>query len=354
MRNIPVIVGHQDTLLALHLPERGCGRDFFVRSEIGHLDLPRAQEGGVAGGFFAVFIPRDPALPCEPDDGLTVTEGGYTVRLAEPLEYGYALNTAMSMVARLFRLESQSQGQLQVVRSVADLEHCLQAGVHAAILHFEGAEAIDPDLHALEVFYQAGLRSLGLVWSRPNIFAHGVPFQFPVSPDTGPGLTDPGKELVKACNRLGIMLDLSHLNERGFWNVANLSDAPLVATHSNVHELVASTRNLTDKQLAAIKESGGLVGLNFSVGDLRADAARNPDTSLEVLVQHLDYLVEHLGIEGVALGTDFDGTTIPLAIGDVTGIPKLLNTMREHGYDDAALLKIGYENWLRVLARTWK
>jgi len=134
------------------------------------------------------------------------------VRLAEPLEYTYALKTAISMVALLFRLERQSQGQLQVVRSVADLEHCLQTGVHAAILHFEGAEAIDPDLNALEVFYKAGLRSLGPVWSRPNIFAHGVPFQFPVSPDTGPGLTDLGKELVKACNRLGIMLDLSHLN----------------------------------------------------------------------------------------------------------------------------------------------
>jgi len=127
-----------------------------------------------------------------------------------------------------------------------------------------------------------------------------------------------------------------------------------VATHSNVHALVASTRNLTDKQLAAIKESGGLVGLNFSVCDLRADAGRDPDTSLEVLVQHLDYLVEHLSIEGVALGTDFDGTTIPLEIGDVTGIPKFLAVLREHGYDDASLRKIGHENWLRVLARTWK
>jgi len=237
---------------------------------------------------------------------------------------------------------------------VAELESCVQTGVHAAILHFEGAEAIDPDLNSLEVFYRAGLRSLGPVWSRPTIFAHGVPFQYPISPDTGPGLTDLGKELVRACNHLGIMLDLSHMNEKGFWDVARLSDAPLVATHSNVHALCQTTRNLTDKQLDAIKASEGLVGLNFGVNDLRADGGRDANTPLDVLVQHIDHLVAHLGIDGVALGTDFDGTTIPTEIGDAAGMPKLLDALRARGYDDAALRKIGYENWLRVLAKTWK
>lgn len=354
MSNIPVIVGHQDTLLSLYSPDRGCGRDFFERSSTGHLDLPRAQEGGIAGGFFAVFIPADPSMPPAPGEGLTITKDGYEVRLADPLEHNYAMRTAMAMVSLLFRLEDQSQGQLKVVRNVAELENCLQTGVHAAVLHFEGAEAIDPDLNSLEVFYRAGLRSLGPVWSRPTIFAHGVPFRYPVSPDTGPGLTDPGKELVKACNRLGIMIDLSHLNEKGFWDVAGLSEAPLVATHSNVHALCRTTRNLTDKQLDAIKESGGLVGLNFGVNDLREDGGRDANTPLEVLVRHIDYLVERLGIDGVALGTDFDGTTIPTEIGDATGMPKFLDLLRTHGYDDAALRKVGHENWLRVLAKTWK
>src|SRR5207248_7858657 len=143
----------------------------------------------------------------------------------------------------------------------------MEGGTFAAILHFEGAEAIDADLNALEVFYQAGLRSIGIVWSRPNDFAQGVPFREGTSPDTGPGLTDAGRELVRACNRLGIMLDLSHLNEQGFWDVARLSEAPLVATHSNVHAITPSTRNLTDDQLKAIKDSEGIVGLNFGVND---------------------------------------------------------------------------------------
>jgi membrane dipeptidase len=258
------------------------------------------------------------------------------------------------MVALLFRLEEQAQGQLKVVRTLSDIQGCLETGVHAAILHFEGAEAIDRDLNALEVFYRAGLRSLGPVWSRPTIFAHGVPFGYPLSPDTGPGLTDAGKELIKACNHLGILIDLSHINEKGFWDIARLSDAPLVATHSNVHALSQTTRNLTDKQLDAIKESDGLVGLNFGVNDLRADGERNADTPLEVLVAHIDYLVERLGLERVALGTDFDGTLIPKAIGDATGMPGFMDVLRTHGYDDAALRKIGHENWLRVLAKTWK
>jgi len=258
------------------------------------------------------------------------------------------------MTALLFRLEAESQGQVKVVRTTHELARCLRAGVLAAILHFEGAEAIDPNLDALEVFYQAGLRSLGIVWSRPNAFAHGVPFKFPHSPDTGPGLTDAGKELVRACNRLGIMLDLSHLNEQGFWDVASLSNAPLVATHSNVHALCPSTRNLTDKQLDAIKESHGIVGLNFGVSMLREDGDNEEDTPLDTMVRHIDYLVERLGIDCVGFGSDFDGAKIPRAIGDVTGLPRLVAALAVRGYDEVALRKITHENWLRVLRKTWR
>jgi membrane dipeptidase len=198
----------------------------------------------------------------------------------------------MSMMATLFNIERESDGHVKVVRSVDDLTTCLDEDIFAAILHFEGTEAIDPGLDVLEIFYQAGLRSLGIVWSRPHAFAHGVPFGFPRSPDTGPGLTAAGRELVRLSNRLGIMLDLSHLNEHGFWDVANLSDAPLVATHSNAHALCPTTRNLTDKQLDAIRASHGIVGLNFAVTDLRDDGLNDADTPLKVIVRHIDYLVE--------------------------------------------------------------
>src|SRR5204863_5883819 len=196
----------------------------------------------------------------------------------------------------------------------------------AAIMHFEGAEAIDPNLDALEVFYQAGLRSLGLVWSRPNAFGHGVPFAFPRSPDTGPGLTEAGRELVRACNRLGILVDLSHLNERGFRDVAALSNAPLVATHSNAHALCQASRNLTDEQLAAIRDSDGIVGVNFAVTFLRGDGMLLPaETGLGEIVGHIDHLVEQMGIDHVAFGSDFDGAVLPDALGGVAGLPLLVD-----------------------------
>src|SRR5260221_9471079 len=135
---------------------------------------------------------------------------------------------AIAVTALLFRLEAEANGQVKVVRTVDELVTCLREGILAPVLHFEGAEAIDPGLDALEVLYRAGLRSLGIVWSRPNAFAQGVPFKFPHSPDTGPGLTEAGKKVVRAGNGLGVMHDLSHLNEHGFWDVARLSDPPLV------------------------------------------------------------------------------------------------------------------------------
>ena len=199
-----------------------------------------------------------------------------------------------------------------------------------------------------------GLRSLGLVWSRPNAYAHGVPFRFPASSDTGPGLTDAGRDLVRECNRLGVLVDLSHLNERGFWDMAALSDKPLVATHSNAHALCPSTRNLTDRQLDAIRDSDGMVGVNFAVAFLREDGRERVDTSLETVVRHVDYLVERLGMERVGFGSDFDGARVPRQIGDASGLPKLLGALRDRGYGDGEIRKLAHENWARVLGRTWR
>lgn len=355
---IPIFDGHNDTLL--NLPRTG--RSFFERSETGHIDLPRARAGGLAGGFFAVFVP-DPAMSQEPPAGTPESVGTAAVRatqrysdpsnLPPPMPLEHAQRTAMSMVAQLFRIEAASEGQAKIVRTAAELRECIERGVFAMELHFEGAEAIDPELDALEVYYAAGLRSLGLVWSRPNIFAQGVPFKFPSSPDTGPGLTDLGKELVRACNRLGILIDLSHLNEQGFWDVAGLSRAPLVATHSNVHAISQSTRNLTDRQLDAIRDSDGMVGLNFHAGFLRPDGVSDPDLPLSLMVDHVDYMIERLGVNRVGIGSDFDGALMPKEIKDAAGLQNLIAALRKRGYDDAALRKLGYENWIRVLDITW-
>ena len=353
MDRVPIFDGHNDTLLDLHLPERGGGRTFFERSDAGHLDLPRAREGSFGGGFFACWAPPHPESGWTEESALTLTEDGYEVEDAPPLDPIYARETADELAKILFRIEDESGGQIKIVRTAEELESCLRDGVLAALLHFEGAENLGPDPGALEDLYATGLRSLGLVWSRPNAYGHGVPFRFPASPDTGPGLTDAGKELVRECNRLGVLLDLSHLNERGFWDVAEMAEAPLVATHSNAYTLCPTTRNLTDRQLDAIRDSDGMVGVNFAVGFLREDGKDEEDTPIETVVRHVDYLAERLGIERVGFGSDFDGAKVAREIGDASGLPKLLAALRGRGYDEAALKKLAHENWVRVLHATW-
>ncbi|QFU17469.1 dipeptidase [Microvirga thermotolerans] len=347
---MPVFDGHNDVLLRLMRGKMQPERAFLEGDNLGHLDWPRMKEGGFAGGFFAVYVPSEGGGV---DVDALMTRPQYDVPLPEPLRLEPSQQVTVHMAALLLRIERASKGEVKVCRTAADIRECMKRGALAAILHIEGAEGIDPDLYMLDVLYQAGLRSLGPVWSRPNIFGHGVPFRYPSSPDTGPGLTDLGKELIRACNRLKIMLDLSHLNEKGFWDVAKLTDAPLVATHSNAHAICPHSRNLTDRQLAAIRESRGMVGVNFATSFIRADGQRSDQTTLEEMIRHMDHLIEHVGVDGVGMGSDFDGATIPAEIGDARGLPRLVEAMRRHGYDEATLRKLCYENWIDVLERTW-
>jgi membrane dipeptidase len=300
-----------------------------------HMDLEAAREAGFAGGFFAIYVPS----PNVPDP----TEVPYAVPLPDPIPFEQASRVADELYDVLCALPVR-----QATRT-GDFEE----GEVAAIVHLEGAEPIAPDLSNLESWYGRGVRSIGLTWSRPNAFAEGVPFRFPSGADTGPGLTPAGKELVRACNRLGILVDVSHLNAAGFWDVARVSNAPLVATHSNAHALCAASRNLADDQLDAIRDSGGVVGVNFAVTFLREDGMQIPESPLSEIVRHVDYLVERMGVDHVAFGSDFDGAVVPEDLGGAAGFPKLADALNDAGYGEAEVAKISHANWLRVLDATW-
>ncbi len=338
MTPLPIFDGHNDVLLRLaQMPDREAAVRGFLEGGLDtHIDLPRARAGGMVGGFFALFSP----ISFKPGAANHIGREG-------------ALDDMLAEMAVLLQVERSSEGAVKLCRSVSDIRAAMASGALAAVAHFEGAEAIDADLDALHTFHAAGLRSIGPVWSRPNVFGHGVPMKAGTGPDTGPGLTDAGKALVRACNGLGIMIDLSHLNEQGFWDVARLSDRPLVATHSNAFAVANHSRNLTDRQLDAIRETGGLVGVNYGTGMLRPDGVRSPDTPVELIVRHIDHLIGKLGPGGVALGSDFDGTVVPGEMKDVSGLPLLVGALRRHGYDDATLARIGTGNWLDLLERTW-
>lgn len=184
----------------------------------------------------------------------------------------------------------EAAGAITIAGTTADIESGLSGARMVAVPHIEGAEVIDRDFECLHAYYAQGLRSLGPVWSRPTIWGHGVPFRFPSSPDTGPGLSEAGKALIRACNDLGVMVDLSHLNEKGF----------------------------------------------------------------DAVLRHVDHLLSFLGEDGVALGSDFDGALVPRPLRDCAGLPRLVEALRGHGFDDALLKRIAHGNWLRVLRRTWR
>lgn len=345
---LPFFDGHNDFLLRLQQQPARRDELWLSQTGIGHLDLPRMQQAGFAGGLFAIYVPS-------PSKGLDymalMKQAPFEVPLPALMTPEMAQPVALAMAGLLHWMERAAPDAFTVCRSAAEVRQNFGKGKITAVMHMEGAEAIDGDLDALYMFHEMGLRSLGPVWSRPTLFGHGVPFKFPGTPDIGPGLTEAGKDMVRLCNELGIMIDLSHMNQAGFEDVARLSTSPLVATHSNVHALSNSPRNLTDRQLDQIRESSGMVGLNFSTGFLRADGMGSPDMGLDIMVRHIDYLVDRLGEDHVGLGSDFDGCTVPNPIKDVTGVPNLFGALAAHGYDAPLLAKLSHANWLACLDR---
>ena len=324
---VPFFDGHNDFLLRLMKSPAPREETWLGATGAGHLGLARVKASGFAGGLFAIFVP--PASSGLPPD--------FEALMADP---PYALPTPM------FHAEAQTDAL-----AMAGLLHwmaraALASGAIAGVMHMEGAEAIGPDFDALYLFNEMGLRSLGPVWSRPTIFGHGVPMAFPGRPDTGPGLTERGRDLVRLCDDLGILIDLSHLNERGCDDVAEVSAAPLVATHSNAHALCDSPRNLTDRQLHMIRERGGMVGFSFATFYLNADGTAASDTGRDVMLRHLDHLIEQAGEDHVGLGSDFDRCVLPDLIGDVTGLPLFFEAMAAHGYDDARIARLARETCL--------
>jgi membrane dipeptidase len=340
-----VFDGHNDALGKLQAHDEA-PEGFLTGLPERQLDLPRARAAGFGGGMFAVNVPSPSP------------EGAEAASLWEledfaPVEHAAAAAFTAGALGRAHALAAASEGAVAIVTDVAGLDRCHADGTLAMVLHLEGAEAIDPGLAALDAWHAAGVRSLGLVWSRPSAFGHGVPFRFPASPDTGPGLTDAGRALVRRCAELRIVVDLSHLNAAGFADVVAIGAAPIVVSHAACHALCPSTRNLTDDQLRAVGRSAGLVGIVFAPAFLRADGADDADTPLSTLVAHVRHAVEVAGIDHVGLGSDFDGAPMPAALSDVAGLPRLLDALRHDGFAADEVERIAWGNWRRVLAAAW-
>ncbi|MCB1389927.1 MAG: membrane dipeptidase [Rhodobacteraceae bacterium] len=339
---VQVFDGHNDVLSRLWCaggdPVARFGRDE------GHVNAPAARTGGFCGGLFALYSPQRRAA-----FDFTGFRGG-AMPLAGPVDQSVALQSVMAEVGIARRLHAE--GLIHLCTDVAGIEAVMAAGGIAAVLHLEGAECIDAELLVLDTLHALGLRSLGPVWSRPTIWGDGVPFGYDRDGDTGPGLTDEGRRLVARCAELGIVVDTSHLTVRGFWDIAAMG-LPMVATHSNVWDLCRTTRNLRADQLAAIRDTGGMVGLNYATVFLSPGGWRDGVATLDDCLRQLDGLIEGAGEDCVGLGSDFDGAPLPQGMASCADLPALVDRMASAGYGAAPIAKLCHVNWLAFLRRVW-
>jgi len=254
---------------------------------------------------------------------------------------GY-LKRALELVATFYAETDQNQDYLVPVLSWKDLLVTVEQGKIASILTIEGGEALEGSVEVLQMLYHLGVRGLTLTWNYRNPLGDGV-----AERDTCGGLTKFGKTVVREMNRLGMLVDVAHLSAAGFWDVLQISSAPVIASHCNSFSICPHPRNLSDEQVRAIAAAGGVIGVTFVPAFV---CAANP--SLERLLDHVDHLVEVGGIECVGIGSDFEGFDgfLP-GLEDVTRLPCLTRGLLRRGYAPHEVRKIMGENFLRVLGK---
>ncbi|MFX1338461.1 MAG: dipeptidase [Promethearchaeota archaeon] len=314
----PVIDGHVDTVYKIPKDKR----IFSELSEVGHYDLPRMEQGNVQAALFAIYPT-------------------------------YSMNYILKSLDNWFRLVVQPANGLMQIKNLSDFKKVLDIGKKGVILHFEGAGGIDKNFRFLRIAYQLGLRTLGLSWANVNKFATGAMFK---DPQKKTGLTNKGRELVSEAQSLGITIDVSHLNEPSFWDVYEVAQKPIFASHSNARSIVDHPRNLTDDQIKAIHEIHGTIGINFGMEFLNAKQPGKDDFEMGFgpIKKQIDYIVEIADIHTVAIGSDFDGTKTPNCLKDCSKYPDLWNFLLENGYNKQDIEKISHENLMRLFKDTWK
>ncbi|NIQ05913.1 MAG: membrane dipeptidase [Candidatus Korarchaeota archaeon] len=309
-----------DSAYSLH---KGLERTLFEWSDKGHVDIPRFLEGGVDCQVFSHFV--EPIYnPIAPGRMLQV------------------LGFSLPLIERSPKLDLVTDPE-QIYRNYGK--------TISVIIGFEGGEALGGDIRRLRVFHELGLRRLTLTWNNRNMIADGVKWQ-----KAQGGLTKFGEEVIEECNKLGILVDVSHMTDRGFWDTVEVSDDPVIASHSNCRVLCDRKRNLTDRMIKALAEQDGVIGVNYATKYLVDQRKEGEPVTVQHVVDHIDHIVKVVGdTKHVGLGSDFEGvSSVAQGLDDVSKLPNLTKTLIARGYSDQDIKKILGENFLRVIKQVWK
>jgi len=310
-----VIDLHADTLykkLFSQTTQFICGKSPFF-----HFSKEKMQEGGLDLQVLALFVPTE------------------VINLS--------VEITMKMIALAYKMRD-SEG-FQLIKNKKDLQELQNNDNLGIMLSIEGGIILENNIELLQLFYDLGVRSFGLVWSRKNNYAQGVPFQTE-------GVSEEGKLLIEELDNLGIIIDVSHLNKKGFSDVVNLTNNPFIASHSNCYSLCSSMRNLTDDQLESIQSVEGVIGINFNPGFLN----NTPDNaSITDVIEHIDYITNKIGSNHVGMGSDFDGIIrVPFGLEDVSKIKNIPKLLSERGYSQKDIKNIMGGNFQRIISKIWK
>lgn len=358
-----VVDTHDDTTQRL-LFEKGF--DIGQRHENGNIDIPRMREGGLDALFFSIWVPSDVTGPP-------------------------AVKRALQLIDRVHEAVRTHPNDLVLATTAADIRRAAAERKIAALMGMEGGHMIDDDLGALRDYARLGVRYLTLSHFKNNNWADSS-----TDKPAHNGLTDFGKDVVRELNRLGVMVDISHVSDKTFADALDVTRVPVIASHSSCRAIANHPRNMTDDMMRALAKNGGVIMINYEVSflseenrlasekaggvvaalDLMSkkcggdeacstletaritreamDKGTLPAVSWEKIVEHIDHAVKVAGVDHVGLGSDFDGATMPIGMEDASKLPKLTTALMEKGYSAADVEKVLGGNILRVMEQVEK
>jgi membrane dipeptidase len=333
-----------------------------------HTDLRRMKSGGLGAEFFAVYVGKE--FVNKP-----------------PSEGGGAARRALDVIDVVLEQIRRHPETLEAASTAADIRRIAKNGKIAALMGIEGGHAIEDSLHTLRMFYRLGVRYMTLTHTNTNDWADSEGDINNANVKHHNGLTDFGREVVREMNRIGMMVDISHVADKTFYDVIAATKAPVIASHSSARAIANHPRNMSDEMLKALAKNGGVVMVNFYDGfldsrkaelalrsramedELKAKYPNDPKrvqgeidewrkandpgkTPLSVLMDHIDHIAKVAGIDHVGIGSDFDGvplTGLPVGMEDISKLPTLTYELMKRGYSDADIKKVLGENLLRVM-----